>query len=543
MQFRQLFGNEHAAADDLLEDCYVPPPGTAVGNPILVGRWGTGKTGLLLHRNAKLSRVLRDIDPNSDRIWYLDETGIQLQTLQRVQELCNADEHLVKRVLEDLWKSEILRCAVASLYHLYDFYGRPTGPHWDEVIGVFGKTTTSSVWEWVPALFGSFSASEKKNSLQNLMDRLREISSQRLMNNVQACLRDIKDHPVQPSVAIEPIETPDSRIEDETDLAQTLVTCLLNVFYKYFQPSYRQLLRVEISIPWHRYVRDQVGEPQKLTPFVGRFKWTPSSLKGFINKRIEWEFRRVGRSFVQKGTQDAWSLLFEPFVRNSVTRTPEDSFEYVLRHSQYRVRDVLRMTRMAVEFEAVKREVDTDTVLRGRGGLKVTEKSFNAAIRRACADTSVERVLEASRRFPGIGRYIEALRGISVPFDFNELKKRRWSHLLSEDEKDGVFKAFDQLWSAGIIGIQLHAQSKLAVDQLKGSIGSSCLSKSNRSESEAVFYVFDHLSDRKPYEILTTFDHSDGGNEHHDIQTKIVVHPIMFEYLDVRPVSEFPIGI
>lgn len=543
MEFRQIFGNEHAAADDLLEECYVPPPGTAVGHPILVGRWGTGKTGLLLNRNAMLSKQLRAQDPNTDRIWYLDETGIQLQTLQRVQELCEADEHLVKRVLEDLWKSEILRCAVSSLHHLYDYYGRPQGDHWDEVNNLVGKAKTSSVWEWVPALFGTFTAEEKKNSLQYLMDRLREISSKQLMDNVQACLRDIQGNPIQPSVAIEPIETPDSAIEDETDLAQTLVTCLLNVFYKFFQPSSRQLLRVEISIPWHRYVRDAVGEPQKLTPFIGRFKWTPTSLKGFINKRIEWEFRRVGRSFVAKGNQDAWSALFEPTVRNSVTKTPEDSFEYVLRHSQYRVRDVLRMTRMAVEYEAVKREVHVDSVLRGRGGLKVTEKILNAAIRRACNDTSVERVLEASRRFPDIGRYIEALRGISVPFDFNELTKKRWSSILEGKPKDEVFKAFEQLWSSGIIGIQLHAQSKAAVDQLTGSIGTGCLSRAKRSETEAVFFVFDHLSDRKPYDILTTFDHSEGEKEHKDIKAKIVAHPIMFEYLDVRTTSEIPIGI
>ena len=542
MQFRQLFGNEHAAVDDLLEDCYIPPPGTAVGSPILVGRWGAGKTGLLLHRNAKLSNKLRSIDPCIDRIWYLDETGLQLQTIKRVEELCNADMHLVKRVLEDLWQSEILRCAVSNLHHLYDYYGRPEGDHWNQAVGLLGKSSSSSVWELVPALFGAFSSKEKADSLQSLLDKLREISSKKLMDILQACLRDIRDDPIQPSVAIEPIETPNSAIEAETDLAQVLITCLLNVYYKHFQPSSRQLLRVEISIPWHRFMRDEVGEPQKLTPFIGRFKWTPSSLKAFINKRIEWEFRRVGRSFSAKGNQDAWAGIFNPTVRNSVTGTHEETFSYILRHSQYRVRDILRMTRMAVETEAVSRDVDVDTILHARGGLKVTEKSLRAAVRRACSDTSTERVLEATRRFPHVSEHIESLRGIAIPFDFNALKKR-WSHHATSTSTDVVFRAFDELWRSGIIGIQLRALSKAATSQLKGSIGSGCLSRSMQSDSGAVFYVFDHLSDRKPYEILTTFDHSGGKNEHHDIRANIVVHPMMFEYLDVRPLEDHPIGI
>lgn len=542
--FRQLFGNEHAAADDLLEECYVPPPNSALGSPILVGRWGTGKTGLLLHRNSALSSALREIDESIDRIWYIDETAVQLQTLKRIEDLCASDVHMIKRILEDAWKSEILRSVGTTLYHLHGIYGAPDGPHWSRIRRLQSTTADLTIWDMIPNFFGSTFSKDKKDSFQELITQIQDVSSRQRFQDVQACLRDIRDHPVQPVVAIEPIETPDSEIENSTDLAQMLVICLLNVFYKHFQPSYRQLVRVEVSIPWHRFIRDQVGEPQKITPFIGRFKWTPTSLRHFINKRIEWEFKRVRRAFTAKGNLDAWSALFESTVRNTLTHTREDTFQYVLRHSQYRVRDILRITRTAVEFEAVKREeANSDNVLIGRGGLKVSEKSLRAAVRRACGDTAIERILEATRRFQHLHAHIEALRGKSIPFDFKELKSR-WQN--GNDEiltDDSIFKVLDELWRSGIVGLQMKAMSSAAVAQLKASIGSGCLVHQRTDGSTGVFYVFDHLSDRKPYDLLMTYDHSTGRGEHADIETKIVIHPMMFEYLDVRPTERYPIGI
>jgi len=540
MAFRQLFGNEHAAVDDLLEECYVPPPGLVTGKPILIGRWGAGKTGLLLHRNASLSREIKRRKPELDRIWYLDETALQLQTLKQVQELCGHDQHAVKRLLEDLWRSEILRCAVSILNELDQFYGRRDGDHWTYIRGVFGKTTGSNIWDLVPVVFGIISSSKERNQAFNdFVVKINSLNANQTHLALQKCLIDIRHFAVQPVVCIEPIETPNSQIEEATDLAQLLVTCLLNVFYKHFQPSERQLLRVEISIPWHRFNRDDVGEPQKLFPFIGRFKWTKSSLRSFINRRIEWEFRRIRKSFLERSTLDAWDALFQSTVRNSNTNDPEDTFAYILRHSQYRVRDILRLTREVVEYEAVYREETPDDVLHGRGGRKVSEKSIRAAIRETCRKTAIERVLEAQRRFPAITDYVEALRGLVIPFTVDDLK-RRLRRRSEGDHPAAINKMLDWLWSSGIVGLQLKASSKAALNQLAASFGTSGLAIEYKDEAGGVFYLFEHLEDRTINDILNTYGES---SEHLDIRAKLVVHPMMFEYLDIRPVEDHPIGI
>ena len=120
VDFRLTFGSENAAQDDLLEECYVAPPGVVMAKPILIGKWGAGKTGLLLHRNAQLSGLLRKKDKRRDRIWYLDETSVELQTLKHIEKICANDKHVTKRLLEDLWTSEIVRAAASVLFELHE---------------------------------------------------------------------------------------------------------------------------------------------------------------------------------------------------------------------------------------------------------------------------------------------------------------------------------------------------------------------------------------------------------------------------------------
>lgn len=78
---RSVFGNENAENDHLLNACYVAPPGAKSGKPILVGRWGTGKTGYLLHTNQELEKALVSKNSRLSRIWYLDKNAIDTHSL------------------------------------------------------------------------------------------------------------------------------------------------------------------------------------------------------------------------------------------------------------------------------------------------------------------------------------------------------------------------------------------------------------------------------------------------------------------------------
>src|SRR5689334_1302970 len=73
-EFRVLFGDENAERDPLLTECAVLTKRAASTKPILTGKWGTGKTALLLLQNQTLSDRLKKINPDLERMWYLDES-------------------------------------------------------------------------------------------------------------------------------------------------------------------------------------------------------------------------------------------------------------------------------------------------------------------------------------------------------------------------------------------------------------------------------------------------------------------------------------
>ena len=249
---------------------------------------------------------------------------------------------------------------------------------------------------------------------------------------------------------------------------------------------------------------------------------------------------RIRRNFTSKGP-DAWSMLFPDTVRNSNTGDHEKSFDYVLRHTQYRIRDLLRLTRECVEHEAVNREISVDDVLGGRQGQRISERNIRAAIVKACKGTATDRILEGNRRFPGLAEDAELLRGIAVPFKIGEVKKRMERR--SDGARREIVGVLNNLWNSSIIGLQINGRSVDSVKQLKASLDTGTLSQIDKDQKNAVFYVFDYATDKNILDIVNTFDGEDGKSEHNDIDVNLVLHPMLFEYLDARVNEKHPIGI
>ena len=136
-----------------------------------------------------------------------------------------------------------------------------------------------------------------------------------------------------------------------------LIVSLLDLYVKdlKFSPVTNQWMRLEISIPWHRNVDYLMREPQKTAQPTGRFNWSGDLLRAFINKRIEHEFT-LSRKPARRRGKDAWEELFGEKIRNVWNGKNEDTFQYFLRHTHHRTRDMIRLAR-----NAVKAHVDTLT--------------------------------------------------------------------------------------------------------------------------------------------------------------------------------------
>ena len=266
------------------------------------------------------------------------------------------------------------------LYKLREFYRFPTGEHWELIAKIAkAKSTTLPIWKRLPDVISIVVGTDKGrvDAFKDIQDTLEKTFINKALDKLQACLNDIKNFKIQPVIVVEPIDTPKSELGKEGSLAQSVITALLNVYCSTFTPSQDQLIPLRIAIPWHRYRPELLNYPQRFYSYVGPIKWNSSSLRNFINRRIEWEFKRV-RRFMPTRTFtrsfDAWSILFEDYTINEHCKPKirEDSFLYLLRHTHYRPRDIQRLVRLAVEKFAYLSDISVDDVLLGKDGRKVT---------------------------------------------------------------------------------------------------------------------------------------------------------------------------
>ncbi|MEM8649697.1 MAG: hypothetical protein AAGF54_04140 [Pseudomonadota bacterium] len=537
---RIIFGDENAKNDPFLGDCVVQLPAGVNDMPVLEGRWGVGKTATFFIRHRALMDQLSKISPEFRHIWYLDEGGLDTDTLYYLSQHYASNHGILKRALIKLWRAEIVRVHARQLNVLHGYYGRPRGVHWDTVRaqGISSKYLTP-VWSGLSKLIpatGTNIGSAITNAISTVTDQF----DQQIERAVQACLKDIEEDPIQPVVVIEPIETPSSALE-ETDipLSRMVMVSLLDLFILQlsYSPFNDQRMRVQISVPWHRDVVDHLSQPQKRAEFFGDFTWTKEMLRDFINRRIEKEFEIAKRHFRPRRGEDAWSTLFTDKVRNLWCGIDEDSFDYFVRHTHHRTRDLLRLTRSAVmaQVDILKEqgvnEASDFHVFRSSYHSKISPTAIRKGVEDGLKFSAVDRLTEAKRRFPKIGAVIDQLYGLSNPIELESLKSR------ISGPKSDADEVLLELWEGGIIGVQIFpGESNLEI--LEKNLGLEAIvpyilpNKKRRKK----YFLFEYNSNRSLAQVTTMFSN-------HGSKLKAVIHPVFTEYFGCAASREYPIGI
>ncbi|CZF85796.1 hypothetical protein [Grimontia marina] len=361
---------------------------------------------------------------------------------------------------------------------------------------------------------------------------MKEIFSDRIQDLVQQCLRDIKNENILPIIAIEPIETPFSDLE-ENSLAQEVISELINIFQQEFQPDDNQLLDIIISVPWHRFSHNsQVNLPQKVRQYVSFVQWTKEKLKIFIENRIQWEFKRVGRQHSSRHGE-SWKLLFESVVHNNYPRVAfnEDSFSYVLRHTNYRPREVQRIARKAVEICADKTGRNYDDVLKGVGGIRVSGSHIRAAVTDYVDGTSRDRKIESYRRFRKLEEVTASLKGLKIPCKPEDIYERFDSNINQQD-------AFSWLWQSGMLGIEATCEEG-QIENLKHILPPNIMqiNVDIRQNEYVRWYFFEYNTRGDYFEIYDQYSRLKG------LTLKCTFHPLMFEDFAAHVSDRWPVGI
>ncbi len=532
---RKIFGDGRAERDPLLYDCRVTETSVPEGKSILVGRWGMGKTALLLLKNETLSKVLAADGPDKERLWLISEKGMDAKTLKDLSS-AEPDRGIFLRALEELWRAEIVRVYCVLLTQLRRHYAASSRPHWQFIKTIAGsEPALSTVWHLAKVAL-SIAGGNKSNQLEELREAGARFFGKKTLDNLKRCLRDIADDEPRASLAIEPIETPTSPIEQASGVAQPSVTALLNVFRTYFGPGTE--FDVLISIPWHRYQPELLDSPQHLREDIGVVRWSKPNLRTFINKRIDSEFALVRRR--KKGAVDAWQALFEdriadPYCKN---RVYEDTFDYCLRHTHHRPRDILRLARRCVETQAELWDTSTDTVLKATHGTRITARAIGEAVRRECFDSAKELIIEASRRLADLEPLTAQLHGLSMPFTRDQLEKRlRDPHAPDTASSD---RAINTLWDAGVLGLVASTDGEDAAHYLQAAFGTEARRRYTDGDNRKYtrWFWFEYNYDGSGQQLASRLAALA------DLQSQFVIHPRLWQTIPPGPVnSPTPIGV
>ena len=534
MAKKLLFGNENAEHDDLLYDCKIHHPSFEPDNHLVItGRWGTGKTAQLLILNESLTRELEKTNEDLGLIWYVQEDDLNFPELF-VAFSGSSDNREFRKWLEKIWIAEILRRTVVILGNLDDYYGNINTPHWKLIRTIFNKQDISkTLWKQLPRVIQILTYKEKAEASAEIQDDISRVFQDELFKTVQKCLKDIDDKEIKPIIAIEPLETPNSDLDKQVSLAQEVIYSLVNVFERKFQPSQRQKLKVVLAIPWHRYKLKGINLPQKVSQYKYYMHWDADSLKGFINERISYEFKRVGR--VKFDKKNAWYELFDKTISRSEhfeTTIIEDTFDYALRFTHHRPRDLQKLVRLAVGLSSNITGRDKDEILKGVAGYKINENHLRKAVHSYRSDACNLLIEEYERGNPGFSDKVDKLSGFPACIEYTEFLSKL-SHVGLDCRTDIL-----PLWYSGIIGLEIFCEKN---QQKFYAILPDEAKKTDRDINGISItrgYFFEYNTDLHINELITKY--KNGNNEN---KINIVFHPKTFDTIIGQQARRWPIGI
>jgi len=531
-----LFGSENAENDSLLFSCPIDLRSCVDEHRIFTGRWGTGKSAHLFLRNRALTQSLEAINKRKRKAWYLDENSLDVKALNELRSSCG-DSRDFRFQVEKIWKAEIIRASVNIVGFVGESLGFGTEPHWKFVKQAHSKGQyVESVWSNVsPILKIVFGDSARSEGAKELQGNIEDVTTATAEEFVLRCLDDLEGKFPQIAIGIEPIDTPKSPLETaDKSMAQDVIAALLNVFIRSFQPE-SEGIPVYLAIPWHRYLSEGLVNPHKRRPYECHLEWRKEELRKFICSRIAWEFRATKRSV--RYDSDTWELLFEKYMTNPYCngKIREETFDYILRHTHHRPREMQRLCRMSVMQCAKRTGRPVDDIIAGKGNLKVVASDVREAIIEYCNDQIGDFREEVRRKFPDIPALEELIRGISVPFPLSELESRikRFGIEIS------LSHLFMELWDAGFVGIEVRCKNVEDPNHISALFSEHChvQHSTQGGKMHHRWYLFSYNWRSDPLEVFGTTD----GSE--EIEINCVLHPRTFERFSRNVTHEWPIGV
>jgi len=211
----------------------------------------------------------------------------------------------------------------------------------------------------------------------------------------------------------------------------------------------------------------------------------------------------------------------------------EDTFDYALRFTHHRPRDLQKLIRIAVSESARKTNRTKDDVLRGTGGYKISGKHLRKAVHAYRRDATSLLIEEFERGNPGFSEKVTKLQGFPASLVVDDFTSKL-EHVGLESRLD-----LRALWYSGIIGIEVFCDKGQQNFQAILPEEAKKTDKDINNNSITRGYFFEYNTDMDINEIIRRYR----NGEEESTNVNIVFHPKTFDSIIGQQDRKWPIGI
>jgi len=267
-------------------------------------------------------------------------------------------------------------------------------------------------------------------------------------------------------------------------------------------------IQFKVFLPEDKYESIRSRDLDKIKEFIFKIEWTRSELKEFIARRISHSLNiRDKKGILITDNSSSWYRIFSHTVTNKdVAKIPEETAEYLIRHTHYKPRDLQYYCARARDLALSEDEVG-NTISEGilRKAVRDISKELvdNLFIEFEYEYPFLKRLIEQFRRFPNIMSYENRF--------YPQVNRFRAREKMQESSEELVNLLFKVGFIGGIVCRKHDSEDLAPLRKVKG--------------RTFAFY----------------FSHIDPGYDLRDADL-VAIHPIFDEYLYLEINPELIVG-
>lgn len=291
----------------------------------------------------------------------------------------------------------------------------------------------------------------------------------------------------------------------QADAVRLIFDSLVNAIQSIY--TYQDLpsgLEMKAFIPHDRYLSLSLRDSDKVDTMHVAIRWNSLALQRFLKKRLELTPKLSSGPFLL-----LWRQVIPEKVFNVHYRLDEDSFDYILRHTMMRPRQLqIHLEYLASEFQS--------NIVDPSGITKAVAESSKRVARHF--------INEFKTDHPNLEQFISSLHGQSNIIEFRMLRKIISDALRRFDDVDDnliVERKINTLYSIGFFGVVNFIESGEAIGELY-------CPPTKESKRHYVDFFF-----KNPHPAISSTLQDD---------SIIAFHPIFVDYASLRPHPTLIVG-